>query len=83
MRIYIVSNKDGSGARLVEAENPSQAIRHVAASLYEVRAASAPIVARMMQSGAPLETVGKAREAAITEPHILSSNESHNAPAAH
>lgn len=54
-RIYAVTTKaDGTG-RLVLAQNPAQAMRHVANDLFEVKAASAATVAKLMGSGVKLE----------------------------
>lgn len=54
-RIYAVTAKSNGAARLVLAQSPAQAIRHVANDLFEVKAASAAVVARLMSAGAKLE----------------------------
>ncbi len=57
-RIYAVTTKaDGTG-RLILAQNPAQAMRHVANDLFEVKAASAASVARLMSMGVKLEESG-------------------------
>lgn len=54
-RIYAVTTKaDGSG-RLVLAQTPAQAMRHVANDLFEVKAANAGTVAKLMGAGVKLE----------------------------
>lgn len=54
-RIYAVTTKADGSARLVLAQNPAQAMRHVANDLFEVKAASAATVARLMSKGTQLE----------------------------
>lgn len=53
-RIYEVVSKTGA-KRLVQAANPAQALRHVAANEYGVQAANALAVAKLMSSGVQLE----------------------------
>lgn len=60
-RIYAVTSKIDGKARLVEAANPAQAMRHVAHDLFEVAPANARTVATLMGQGITLET-GKAEE---------------------
>lgn len=61
-RIYAVTTKaDGTG-RLVLAQNPAQAMRHVANDLFEVKAASAGTVAKLMGAGVKLEQSATAKE---------------------
>jgi hypothetical protein len=65
-RIYIVSDNDTTGARLVKATSQAQAIRHVAESRYNVEVASAMDVADMMVSGITVENAS-AKPAESTE----------------
>lgn len=58
-RIYTVTNKATGARRLVDASHPSTAIRHVAASAFDVEVASAKDVATYMSSGIKVETVGE------------------------
>lgn len=60
-RIYAVTSKTDGKARLVEATNPAQAMRHVAHDLFDVSPANARTVANLMSQGVSLET-GKAEE---------------------
>lgn len=54
-RIYVVSNSATGAQRLVEAPHPAQALRHVTSQDYAVRAASARVVADLMNQGVKLE----------------------------
>lgn len=54
-RIYAVTTKADGTARLILAQNPAQAMRHVANDLFEVKAASAATVAKLMSAGVKLE----------------------------
>lgn len=54
-RIYEVTNKQTGVTRLVTAQNPAQATRHVIADTLEVKAASAVRVGSLMSSGVQLE----------------------------
>ena len=55
-RIYIVRSKgDTQPARLIQAGNPAQAMRHVANDLFAVKAASSFDVAELMSAGTTLE----------------------------
>lgn len=56
-RIYMVSNKADATHRLVRASNPSQAMRHVASNMFDVKAATANAVAQLMGAGVKLEDV--------------------------
>lgn len=53
-RIYIVTAANGD-SMLVKATNQAQALRHVARSIYTVRAATALEVAEEMQAGQKVE----------------------------
>jgi len=57
MRIYIVNDKTNDTTRLVEAPNPAQALRHVTLKQFDVSAASAIEVAKLMSTGVKLETI--------------------------
>ena len=54
IRIYMVQALNGD-ATLVKATNQAQALRHVARSLYTVRAATALEVAEEMEAGQKIE----------------------------
>jgi hypothetical protein len=54
-RIYVVTEKNSGYERLVMAQTPAQAMRHVTSDKFEVKAASAAVVARLMGHGAKLE----------------------------
>jgi hypothetical protein len=54
VRIYIVQALNGD-AVLVKATNQAQALRHIARSIYTVRAASALEVAEEMEAGQKIE----------------------------
>lgn len=54
VRVYIVQALNGD-AQLVKATNQAQALRHVARSIYTVRAASALEVAEEMEAGQKIE----------------------------
>lgn len=56
-RIYVVRNSSGA-ARVVQAPNPAQALRHVTKQEFTVRAATAVEVANLMSAGAKLELAG-------------------------
>lgn len=58
-RIYIVSHKQNGIKRLVLAGSQAQAVRHVAASTYEVSVASALDVAHYMKAGITVEDCGE------------------------
>jgi len=55
-RIYVVHDNATQKARLIEAGNPAQAVRHVAAEQFMVRVASPYDVAQLVSSGVTLET---------------------------
>lgn len=54
-RIYAITSKTDGTGRLVLAQTPAQAMRHVANDLFEVKAANASTVAKLMGSGVKLE----------------------------
>ena len=60
-RIYIVTAANGD-SMLVKATNQAQALRHVAKSIYTVRAATALEVAEEMQAGQKIEDATKEPE---------------------
>jgi hypothetical protein len=53
--MYLINQKGNSEVRLVEADNPAQALRHVVNPQYVVNSASAKAVAHAMASGVKLE----------------------------
>lgn len=59
-RLYQVTHRVTGNPRLVEAINPAQAMRHVANSLFDVKAATARDVANLMGMGIKLEQTGDA-----------------------
>lgn len=69
-RIYVVTHKSTGAARLVEAQSPASAIRHVATDLFEVKPASASAVARLMGAGAKLEQTVVEKEEAPEQPAL-------------
>ena len=54
-RIYTITHRETGVQRLVSAGTPAQAMRFVAAELFEVKAASAKVVANLMSTGHRLE----------------------------
>lgn len=67
-RIYIVNHKASGLSRLVQAQNPGQAMHHVTNNLFSVKAASAVEVAELMTGGVAIEKSEKLRvRAAATE----------------
>ena len=54
-RIYAITNKLDNSSKLVQAANPAQALRWVAKDTFEVKSATANVVASMMAAGAKLE----------------------------
>jgi hypothetical protein len=54
-RIYAVTTKASGTGRLVLAQSPAQAMRHVANDLFEVKTANSHAVARLMSAGVKLE----------------------------
>ncbi len=63
-RIYAVTDKTTFNTRLVVAQSPAQAMRHVANDLFEVKAASAALVGKLMSGGAKLEQSSQKEEKA-------------------
>lgn len=61
MPIYIVKQPktDGAADRVIEADNRTQALRHVAEDTFDVKVASATDVARALTGGAELENATK------------------------
>ena len=57
MPLYAVTSTTNKTTRLVEAPNPSQALRHVTTEQFAVKAASAALVAKLMGAGIALESV--------------------------
>lgn len=54
-RIYTITSKTYGTGRLIMAHSPAQAMRHVANDLFEVKAANAAAVAKLMSAGVKLE----------------------------
>jgi len=63
-RIYAVTSKTDLTGRLVLAQTPAQAMRHVANDLFDVKAANATTVAKLMGSGVKLEQSAAQEEGA-------------------
>ena len=61
-RIYTVTNVATKQTRLIVAQNPAQATRHVVEGMFEVRAASAVVVGNLMSQGVQLEQTDKTPE---------------------
>ena len=57
LRIYVVREIDGKGARLVEAASKSAALAKIATEAFDVFAASPNDVATLMSSGVSVERV--------------------------
>lgn len=62
-RIYAVTDKNSGTTRLIKAQSPAQAVRHVSGEMFDVKAASASVVANLMSGGCKLESI-KAEAAA-------------------
>jgi hypothetical protein len=67
MPLYSVTNAATKTTRLVEARNPSRALRHVVIDDYAVKAASAALVAKLMSAGVKLESVSDEQPETIEE----------------
>lgn len=65
-RIYSVTDNATKKARLVDAGNPAQAVRHVAVKAYSVSVATPKEVAALVANGVAVERAG--REEPATEP---------------
>lgn len=57
-RLYVVQEEGRVPDRLIEAANPSQAIRHCVYGRFTADAASAQDVARLMAAGVTVEKAG-------------------------
>lgn len=55
-RLYLVADKSGK-SRLVEANHPSHALRHVAADTFTVKVATQRELVDLMRKQVPIETV--------------------------
>jgi len=62
MPLYVVTDTANAKTRLVDAQNPARALRHVTSSQFGVKAASAALVAKLMGAGIQLETVATESE---------------------
>jgi hypothetical protein len=56
MPLYVITDTANAKTRLVDASNPSQALRHVTSTQFGIKAASAALVAKLMGAGIKLET---------------------------
>ena len=66
-RLYIVSQDTGQKF-IVDAATPAQALRHVTAFMFDVKAASTKDVARLVADGVAVETAGEATTEAGKNP---------------
>ena len=57
-RVYSVTSVDTTGIRLVRAANPSQALRHVAHSQFEVKPANQDTLIKALSDGVRVEEAG-------------------------
>jgi hypothetical protein len=57
-RVYCITNKATLGARLVLAQNPAQAIRHVANDTLQCTIPSVQVALLMQSEGVKLEVCG-------------------------
>ena len=48
MPLYVITDTANAKTRLVDAQNPARALRHVTSSQFGVKAASAGLVAKLM-----------------------------------
>jgi hypothetical protein len=62
-RIYIVTGP--TGTRLVKASAPSQAITHVARSVFDARVASQDDLVEALSNGVKVETYGETAQAEL------------------
>jgi hypothetical protein len=62
-RIYIVTGP--TGTRLVKASAPSQAITHVARSVFDARVASQDDLVEAVSNGVKVETYGETAQAEL------------------
>ena len=62
-RIYIVTGP--TGTRLVKASAPSQAITHVARSVFDTRVASQDDLVEALSNGVKVETYGETAQAEL------------------
>ena len=64
-RIYIVTGP--TGTRLIKASAPSQAITHVARSVFDARVASQDDLVEALSSGVKVEAYGETAQTEIAE----------------
>lgn len=64
-RIYAVTDKLSGSARLIQAQSAAQAIKHVANDMFDVKAATAAVVANLMSKGTKVEAPSE--EKAVAE----------------
>jgi hypothetical protein len=58
MPVYAITNKTNNTTRLVLANNPAQALRHVAGDTFKTEVASSVLVGKLMNEGAKMEQAG-------------------------
>lgn len=58
-RLYEVNDTKAATTRLIEATNPAQAMRHIAASRFTVEVPNTLRVAELMQAGVKVEKAGE------------------------
>jgi len=56
MPLYVITDTANAKTRLVDAQNPARALRHVTSTQFGIKAASAALVAKLMGAGIQLET---------------------------
>jgi hypothetical protein len=61
-RLYHVKDKATNASRLIDAQNPSQVLRHVSEDLYDIAPATPKDVAELVGKGVAVEPCRKARE---------------------
>jgi hypothetical protein len=62
-RLYRVKHKATNANRLIDAQNPSQVLRHVSEDLYEIAPATPKDVAELIGTGVRVEACRKAEAA--------------------
>jgi hypothetical protein len=67
MPLYVITDTANAKTRLVDAQNPARALRHVTSTQFGIKAASAALVAKLMGAGIQLETVTAEPETETTE----------------
>jgi hypothetical protein len=67
MPLYVITDTANAKTRLVDAQNPARALRHVTSTQFGIKAASAALVAKLMGAGIQLETANAEPETETTE----------------